>query len=194
MLGAVAAQGAVGCLHDASEVLPKGVVIGIYSLFIVLAVVMAYEPIRGKILLVLSPLAGGSVVVGSAAFVTTHVATELHMGWMDPVLKHTTPVRGSLTEFLELLWSFSSKDVGLFASGKFCFQVFGHEWQLDRILCYTAWALLSLAGWAVGCWWDKYQERKEREKRERQGVREPLLSDEGVATPGGSAAAEALGK
>jgi len=193
MLGAAAAQGAVGCMRGESEGLPQWVVIAIYSICIVVAIVMAHEPIREKILLVISPLVGGSVVVGSAAFVVTHVATGLHTGWMDPVLKHTAPERGSLTEFLELLWSVSSKDVGLFAGSRFRYQVLGHEWQLDRVLCYASWALLSVVGWAVGCW-HHYKAREERGKRDgHPGAREPLLSNEGAAVPGGSAAADALG-
>jgi hypothetical protein len=128
--------------------LNKWVTLTIYTIVVLGFVVLAVKEIYKKVLVVVCPFFGGSLVVSSCSYLLTYLVVHHKLDWTGRLVEHVDPSStNSWIQFLAMLWSRDAGDHGLFTNVHF--QVLGRTWELDRVLGYLWWTAFFIAGTIV---------------------------------------------
>jgi len=128
----------------------KWAVLVLYSAFVVILAAMFERKGHLKWLAIASPALGGAFATSAISYYVTALGSHGFLGWLQPLFHDLTPVGGPWIDFLYLICSTHSKDVGIFASSSYGeFTVRGKEFCLDRAAGRTLWAIFFIVGTVV---------------------------------------------
>jgi len=152
----------------------KRATVAYFSVFVLGMVMVFCSKGLTKVLAVLSPAVGGALIVSALAFAVTELWVQGLLSSVESAFPGLTPQSGTWFEFLQLLWSSHSEDVGLFAGSKYNFSIQGQEWRFDKVADGTLWFLF----FAVGCRLQLKRSKAVPVVEAREGLHVSLLETE----------------
>ncbi|CAE8654110.1 unnamed protein product [Polarella glacialis] len=142
-----------------------------FSVFVLGMVVVFSRKGYKTVLAFLSPAVGAALIVSALAFAVTELWVQGQLKTVSDNFPNLTPVSGTWVQFLQILWSTKSEDVGLFAGSKYNFSLQGQQWCFDRVADGTLWFLF----FAIGSQMQLRRLKKAVVVEAREGLRLPLL-------------------
>lgn len=127
----------------------KWVIVSYFSVFALVLALLFRKKRHLSALAFISPALGGALLTSGLAFGVTELAVKGYLQWLQTIFPDLEPQGGPWLDFLYLMWSTDSKDVGLFAGSPYNFNVSGKEWHVDRVAGCWVWFLLFVAGASV---------------------------------------------